>query len=151
MRFFITPKMKKGRSPVQQLCWRLCGEQNVGHTHVFWDCTKITRYWNDVWKEMGKILGYELPKTCTALYLGNVTRENIQDKDWYLIKILLAASKKAITRRWHKEDPPTWRNCTEIIDEIHVMERLTHIIKLQQSLCESRWEKWTVYKKQHKD
>lgn len=86
-----------------------------------------------------------------VLYYTWVTRENIQDTDWYLIKILLAASKKAITRKWHKEDPPTRRNWLEIIDEIHGMERLTHIIKLQRSLWESRWKKWTVYKKQHKD
>ena len=33
VRFFITPKMKKGRTAVGQPCWRLCGEQNV--THIF--------------------------------------------------------------------------------------------------------------------
>ena len=32
VRFFITPKMKKGRTAVQQACWRLCGEQHMGHT-----------------------------------------------------------------------------------------------------------------------
>lgn len=100
---------------------------------------------------MTKILSYELPKTCTVLYLGNVNRRNIHDKDWYLIKILLEASKKAITRKLHKEEPPTQRNWLEIIDEMYVMERLTHIIRLQQTIWEDRWEKWTLYRYHHKD
>ena len=73
-------------------------------THVFWHCTKMTKYWDDVWKEMKKILGYELPKTRTVVYLGNVNRGNIQDKDLYLIKIYWQLKKKAITKKWHKED-----------------------------------------------
>lgn len=52
---------------------------------------------------MKVILVYELPSTCVVLYLGNLTQENIQCEDRYLIKVLLAATTKAITRKWCKE------------------------------------------------
>lgn len=97
VRFFITPKIKRATSSVCQPCWRMCGEQDVGHAHIFWQCTKLSQYWDSIWEESGKILGYKLPKTCSVLYFGSLTEKKVQNKDKYLIKILLAASKKAIT------------------------------------------------------
>lgn len=123
----------------------MCGEQDVGHAHIFWQCTKLSQYWDCIWEESGKILGYKLPKTCSVLYFGSLTEKKVQNKDKYLIKILLAASKKAITRKWCKEDPPTLKNWRDIVEEIHNMERLTYILRLQQEICEERWKKWTLY------
>ncbi len=62
------------------------------------------------------------------LYLGNLKMNNVQCKDRYLVKILLVAAKKAVTRKQHKEDPPSLRLWLEIVDEIYDMERLTHIL-----------------------
>ena len=42
VRFFNTPMAKSRFSSAQQPCWRLCGEKNVDHTHVFWKCTQIS-------------------------------------------------------------------------------------------------------------
>ena len=86
----------------------------------------MRNYWNDVWVELKTILRYELPKS--LFYLCNLTRENVQYEDEYLVKILLAAAKKAITRKWYREDPPTWRNCLDTVEEIINMERLTYIV-----------------------
>ena len=77
-------------------------------------------------------------------------KQRFPDEDRYLIKILLAVSKKAITRKWNKENPPTLENWMEIVDEICVIERLTYNIRLQQTKWETRWVKWTTFKS-HKD
>lgn len=145
VRFFITPKIKKASLSTHQPCWRLCGEQDVGHAHIFWQCTKITQFWNNIWEELGKILGYKLPMSCSTLYFGSLSGKQIPCKDKYLIKILLAASKKSITRKWCKEEPPTVNNWRDIVEDIHNMERLTYILRLQQQEYEDRWEKWTKY------
>lgn len=39
-------------------------------------------------------------------------------QDRYLLQILLAASKKAITRKWLNEEPPTVSDWMEIIHEM---------------------------------
>ena len=65
--------------------------------------------------------------------------------DKYLIKILLAASKKAITRRWYKQEPPTKENWIDIVKEIHAMENLTLLLRLQEERSQELWEKWTFF------
>lgn len=47
--------------------------------------------------------------------MENFTQERIGSKDTYLVKILLVASKKAITRKGYKENLPTQRNWLERI------------------------------------
>ena len=54
-------------------------------------------YWEGVWSVLREILGYEIPKTCLVLYLGNIPQEEVQGRDKYLVKVLLVASRKAIT------------------------------------------------------
>ena len=100
---------------------------------------------------MKTILGYELSKTCEILYLCNLTRENVQHDAEYLVKILLAAAKKTITRKWHTVDPPTQRNWLDTVEEIINMERLTYILKLQQTKFDRKCKKWTEYKSQSRD
>lgn len=106
VRFFITPKIKKGAVSIQQPCWRACGHMDADHTHIFWSCQKLKGYWDKIWRGLQKIIGYEIPKTCKILYLGNLTQDTIQKEDEYLVKVLLSASKKTITRMWYKVDPP---------------------------------------------
>ena len=60
------------------------------------------------------------------LLLGNIPEEFLA-RDNYLIKIFLAASKKAIMRRWYQQDPPTKDNWMDIIKEIYILR--THISK----------------------
>ena len=98
-RFFITPKIKSRQLGVQQQCWRLCGNMEANHSHIFWNCTKIRSYWEKVNAVVKIILGYGIPNTCPVMYLGNI-KDVVMGGDLYLIKVLLAASKKAITRNW---------------------------------------------------
>ena len=62
---------------------------------------------------------------------GN-TRQTTQREDLYLVKVLLAASKKAITRRWYKAEPPTYEQWLSIVEDIFVMEKLIHNLRLQE-------------------
>lgn len=146
----ITPGAELRLVPAQIKPW-LCGNINVDHEHIFWNCPKISTYWDDVWLEIKTILSYEIPKTNVVLYLGNLTHDNTQGEDMYLVKILLAASKKAITRLWYKPEPPVREQWLGIVEEIFVMEKLTHKLRLQEDLFLEKWEKWTDYISQQND
>ena len=52
-------------------------------------------------------------------------------KDRYLLKIFMAASKKAITRGWLITEPPTVNQWRVIIKDIQTMELLTFSLRLQ--------------------
>lgn len=65
--------------------------------------------------------------------------------DRYLLKILTAASKKAITRFWLLREPPTLNQWKNIINDIYSMERITFILRLQKEKGKEYWAKWVTY------
>ena len=66
------------------------------------------KFWGIVHETVQKILGYNIPMSNMILYLCNFNsaEESIRVRDRYLVKILLIASKKAITRKWGKVEHP---------------------------------------------
>lgn len=151
IRFFITPKIRKELVSASQPCWRVCGHINVGHMHVFWSCQKLDGYWDQIWQYIQNIIGYQIPKNCKVLYLGNLTRDIIRKEDEYLVKVLLSASKKTITRFWYKMEPPTVDQWLSTVEDIFVMEKLTHRLRLQEMQFCDKWEKWTDYCRKEED
>lgn len=61
--------------------------------------------------------------------------ENVTENDRYLIKILLVASKKAVTRNWGRVEPPTKKQYLPIIDE------LKHKFRLKEAQLDKKVEK----------
>ena len=90
-------------------------------------------------------MGYDVSMSCTLLYLGIMTGNVVLKDDRYILKIMLVACKKAITRKWYRTDPPTQEDWMKIMDEIHIMEQMTHKIRTQEDQCCLKWEKWTEY------
>ena len=114
------------------------------HFHIFWACPKIQPYWQEVATEIHKIIGIKLKYSFITLYLGKMP-EIVFHKDKYLIKILLASSKKAITRKWLQTDPPTLEQWRGIVNQVYCNERLTFILRLELEKSIEYWEKWIVY------
>ncbi len=90
-------------------------------------CQRIRAFWEMVCKLFSHILGYKIPKNCQILYLCSSTEESVLENDIYLVKILLVASKKAVTRNWGRVYPLTKDQFLTVIKEINTMEKL-HII-----------------------
>ena len=151
VRFFITPKIKGGFEGTQQPCWRGCGQMDVGHGHIFWDCRKLADFWQTIWQLIKKIIGYGIPRTCTTLYLGQLGPDITQREDEFLIKIFLTASRKTITRLWYKTDPPTKEQWMSTVDELLFMEKLTHKLRLQEPSFKKKCHKWTDFKDTEKN
>lgn len=58
---------------------------------------------------------------------------------------MLAASKKAVTRKWLIKEPPTKGEWIGIIQEIHNMKKLTFSLKLQMDKFNNYWRKWIAH------
>lgn len=92
---------------------------------------KTQPYWRETAAENHKITGMDLVYSFVTLYLGKIS-ETVPHKDKYLSKILLASSRKVMTRKWWQVDPLTLAQWLKIINETYCMERL---------LCEGlRWK-----------
>ena len=83
-----------------------------------------------IWGLLKEKLGYEIPKTGSVLYLGNLTQANTRGGDGYLIRTLPVTRKKIRTRSWYNAEPPTKEPWLGVAEEIFDIERFTHILRL---------------------
>lgn len=144
VRSFITPKISSKASSTPQQCWRQCGYLEAHHTHIFWRCEKLKPFWKNVHLTLTKVLGYEIPFSCIVLYLGHISLVTLQE-DRYLVKTLLTAARKTITRNWYKPDTPKQQQWLDVIQEIRTLEHMTGVIRLKVDLYAKRWQKWNLY------
>ena len=146
IRYFITPKLKSLQQGGQDQgqCWRQCGKTMADHFHIFWDCPLIQPFWQEVTKEIGAIFGIEIECSFVTLYLGRIP-VGLMSRDTYLYKIILAACKKAITRKWLQVIPPTKDDWSTIVNEIDTMESLTFSLRLRADQYSRNWCKWFCY------
>lgn len=98
--------------------------------------------------EIKSITGLDLLYDFTIVYLGNLPQE-LTKSEKYLLSILLAGAKKAITRKWLCEDVPSKTDWFQIITDIREMERLTFSIRLASDKCKHYWKKWDNYMKRN--
>ena len=104
-------------------------------------------YWEEIHKHINNVFNVNIPLKCETLFLGNILFETWNIKDKKLLAILLAASKKCVTRKWLKVDPPTIDEWIEIVYEIYVMEKISFSLKVEKDIFYKTWTKWTEYVK----
>ena len=129
---------------VRGLCWRNCGEQLADHFHIFWSCPAIQPYWQEIIQVIQTFFGDEINCSFSTIYLGNIA-SHLPVRDKYLLKLLLAASKKTVTRKWLQATPPTGTDWIDIVTNIQNMERMTFSLSLRIDKYVQYCEKWIVF------
>lgn len=88
-----------------------------------------------------KLMGFEIEFCFAIIYLENVPVE-MNTKAKHLFKIFLAASKKAITKRWLDKDPPMAGEWSAIVKDVCDMEKMTFSLRLCKDKFQRYWSKW---------
>ena len=92
------------------------------------------------------IFGDEIYCLFSTIYLGKIAPHFLV-WDKYLLKILLAVSTKAVTRKWLQATPPTETDWIDIVTNIQNMERVTFSLSQRMDRYLQYWEKWIVFVK----
>lgn len=69
------------------------------------------------------------------LYLCNILKE-----DNYLVKSLVTASRKVMTRNWLETHPPRQKQLLEIVQEIPVTEKMTYSLSVKEDDFNRKWK-----------
>ena len=125
-------------------CWQNCGCRAAGHYHVFWECPNIQNYWKDIHKAIQDVFNTHIPFDFKIMYLSYIPPE-LSAIDKYFMGALLAAGKKALTKRWMLQTGPTIDNWIDVTIEIYTMEKVTFSLNLKLDVFMTHWEKWVHF------
>lgn len=143
IRYFCTPYQKKAYSN-QSGCWR-CGSEEANHYHIFWSCPDIASFWLCIQQVLETVFSRKIAVCFRILYLVDLDDMEWSNKDKYLLRILLVACKKSITKKWLKKQSPSVNDWIDIIHSIFIMERITYNIRTQKEVFIENWQKWITY------
>lgn len=147
IRFFITPKQKAHFTGGDSKCWRLCGNQDASHWHIFWECPVIRNFWLKIHKTLEDIFDTRIPFQFSTFILGKVDfHPGYFNK--YLFGVLISASKKTVTRHWLLPDSLSIEEWADIVNEIYIMEKITFSLRLQMDRFKKLWSEWVYYAQQ---
>lgn len=128
--FFITPVQKRHYTN-SSVRWRQCRSLEANHFHIFWSCSLLLPFWQEVYTILERVFQVDIPFGFVSLYLEALLLENVTSKDKYLLQILTTAWRKTITKKWLKPERPTVDEWIGIVYDIFKMERITFAIRLQ--------------------
>ncbi len=140
MRYFHTPRVISNfvKDPSAALCWRQCGKTG-DHTHIFWDCSVILEYWENIKKEIEKIVKREVPSNVSFFLLGVISVEVFNADQRYILRVLLLIAKKTITANWKSVKSPTVTEWKQRLKQMYMMEKMTASLQLKTDLFNQRW------------
>lgn len=125
MRSFRTPSyIPKYEKREKKLCWRNC-KQIGDHAHIFWDCPKLKKFWQEVQAEILTTINVNLPLDPIYYLLGLTPKGDMGKREVHLIHILLLVMRKIITLSWLKPQTPTLNQWRERLEQVYLKEKIT--------------------------
>lgn len=116
----------RGRLGLSSSNCNKCDREIGTYAHMFWKCSKIQMFWNEVKKELDTLIGHDLdlsPLQCILAAKVSSARNNHNAK---LIGILLYMARKTILKFWIHKDTPTLDDWYKEVMSIIPLEKLTY-------------------------
>lgn len=144
-RWYITPdRVSKYQNEISQLCWRGCME--LGTTaHVWWHCTRIREFWDDIRKITGEITQIVVPDDPWAC-LFHGFRMSTESYLRTLVPQMLNAAKSLLVSHWQEKQGPTIQEWYDKINETQNLEYLGCTEEAELEEFEEKWKKWQKFK-----
>ena len=98
-----------------------------------------------------KVLNIKVLLTFETLYLGIIDVLHLRRRDDYkIMRIMILASKKAITRRWRTDLVPKVDEWLDVMLSIYNMEKITAAVRLEKDNFNNVWKGWLQYVRQYR-
>uniref|UniRef100_A0A803TP25 Reverse transcriptase domain-containing protein n=1 Tax=Anolis carolinensis TaxID=28377 RepID=A0A803TP25_ANOCA len=139
-RWYITPerlaKFSKGKG--DRKCWK-CGKHNGDFMHMWWGCKRIKKYWQEIQKEMEKILQIKFDLKPEYFLLG-ITNFHMDLNTEKLFTYMVTAARICLAKLWKTKEIPSVEKWTVRLIDIKNMDLLTQ--KVSQNALTRQWTNW---------
>ena len=102
-------------------------------------------FWRNVHGVLEAVFGVDIPFDFKTMYLSDLEELNFVKQDQYLMRVLLVASKKALTKKWLTNVIPTTNEWIDLIYDIYIMERITFSFRGKIEVFTDNWFRWTTH------
>lgn len=149
VRYYMTPeRLHKINQAETSMCWRNC-RQKATMLHIWWDCPKISTYWQDIIISIKEITD-ETIENNRMICLFHDTNSSSKQHTEKIMSKLLNAAKGVIPKNWLKSEGPDLRDWIKQVEYYHKMELLCCKDKEQIEMCKSVWAGWERFKTSEK-
>uniref|UniRef100_G1KW51 Reverse transcriptase zinc-binding domain-containing protein n=1 Tax=Anolis carolinensis TaxID=28377 RepID=G1KW51_ANOCA len=139
-RWYITPerlaKFSKGKGDGK--CWK-CGKHNGDFMHMWWGCKRIKKYWQEIQKEMEKILQIKFDLKPEYFLLG-ITNFHMDLNTEKLFTYMVTAARICLAKLWKTKETPSVEKWTVRLIDIKNIDLLTQ--KVSQNVSTRQWTDW---------
>lgn len=123
------------KNPNAALCWR--NVEILETTHIFWDCSVLRGFWDDIKREIDTILEIDVALEPKRYLLGIIAKDVNDPEQRCALTILLLIAMITVNRREVK--PPTIGQWTQRLKNVYLMERMTASLQLKMDTFIQRW------------
>ena len=102
-------------------------------------------FWRSVHRVLEAVFGIAIQFDFKTMYLADLEELHCTKQDQYLLRVLLVASKKAITKKWLTNVIPTMNEWIDLIYSIFIMERITFDFRGQSEIFKDNWFIWIAH------
>ena len=94
---------------------------------------------------MVEVFGFDIDFSFQVLYLGRLPEKLKDMAEMYMFKVMLVASKKAITKKWLNQQAPKLSDWFDVMHTIYMMEKMTFALRLKTDAFDVRWQGWISF------
>uniref|UniRef100_A0A803T714 Reverse transcriptase domain-containing protein n=1 Tax=Anolis carolinensis TaxID=28377 RepID=A0A803T714_ANOCA len=139
-RWYLTPARlaKFNKDKRDGKCWK-CQKYNGDFMHMWWGCKRIKKFWQEIKKEMEKILQIKFNIKPEYFLLGMVDFQMDFNTE-KLFTYMITAARICIAKLWKTQETPTFEIWMKKLIDIKNMDLLTQ--KVSQSISPGHWTDW---------
>lgn len=125
-RWYRTPaSLHKMHPDCSDRCWR-CGEEERGLLHLFWSCSRIRPFWDQLRLLLPRFTVRPVPDG-PAFFLLHHNSLPAPSYNGTIIPQLVNAAHSCIAEFWKQQDPPMLSRWFQKVNEIRRMEELVAV------------------------
>lgn len=143
--WYFTPARLHAWYPgTSEVCWR-CGAEKGTMMHIWWECSHIRNFWDEVCSRIHAITETELELSpeCCLLHVSNYSLSRYKKS---VVRHMLNAAKTIIPRHWKSTHTPTLAEWFSEIDSLYRMEETVAMAGERTDKFHKLWKSGFIFK-----